>query len=68
MDEARHDAYIGAASDALNRGIGVQSLPRGFGQPIDDNTQDIFLTLAKDDPVLAAAVAKQYGWLPSAGE
>ena len=68
MDESRLDAYTGAASDALNRGIGVQILPRGFGQPVDNNTMDIFLKLAKNDPHLTSALLKQYGWLPPVGK
>jgi hypothetical protein len=64
MDAARHDAYVGAADDAVDRGIGVQFVPRGNGRPIDANTMDIFMTLAKGNPQLAAAQAKQYGWGP----
>lgn len=64
MDVARHDAYVGAANDALNRGIGIQIVPRGNGRPIDGNTMDIFLTLSKGDLKLASALSKQYGWAP----
>jgi hypothetical protein len=62
MDQARHDAYIGAANDAVNRGIGVQLVPRGNGAPADGNTIDIFLTMAKGNPQLAAEMLKKYGW------
>ena len=68
MNQARLDAYVGAANDAVNRGIGIQFAPRGNGAPIDANTRRIFLRLAKNDPNLASAIAKQYGWLPPAGE
>jgi len=64
MDQARHDAYVGAANDAVNRGIGVQNAPRGNGNAVDGNTMDIFLTMAHGDPKLAASIAKQYGWTP----
>jgi hypothetical protein len=64
MDQARHDAYVGAANDAVNRGIGVQTAPRGNGKPVDANTMDIFLTMAHGDPKTASAIAKQYGWTP----
>ena len=64
MDAARRDAYVGAANDAVNRGIGIQKVPRGNGAAIDDNTMDIFLTLAKGDPKAASAIARQYGWAP----
>lgn len=66
MDAARHDAYIGAGNDAVNRGIGIQSVPRGNGAVIDENTMDIFLTMAKGNPQLASQIAKQYGWNPPA--
>ena len=64
MDQARLDAYVGVANDAVNRGIGIQSIPRGNGRTIDDNTFDIFLTLSGNDPVKAIAAARQFGWLP----
>lgn len=66
MQEARHDAYVGAGNVARNQGIGVQSIPRGNNSPIDPNTMDIFLTLSGGDANKAATVAKQYGWTPPA--
>jgi hypothetical protein len=66
MDAARHDAYLGAANDAVNRGIGVQSVPRGNGKAIDANTMDIFLTMAQGDAKVASTIARQYGWTPPA--
>ena len=64
MDQARLDAYLGAANDAVNRGIGIQFAPRGNGAAIDPNTMRIFLTLAKGDPIKASVIAKRYGWTP----
>lgn len=64
MDQAHHDAYVGAANDAINRGIGVQSVPRGNGKPADNNTIDIFLTLSKGDAGKASKLLKQYDWAP----
>ena len=64
MDQARHDAYVGAGNDAVNRGIGIQNAPRGNGNAIDANTMDIFLTMAHGDPKVASSIAKQYGWTP----
>ena len=67
MDQARQDAYVGAGNDAVNRGIGIQFAPRGNGRPVDANTIDIFLTLAKGDSKRASALLKQYGWTPPEG-
>lgn len=62
MDQTHHDAYVGAANDAINRGIGVQNVPRGNGKPADNNTIDIFLTLSKGDAAKASRLLKQYDW------
>jgi hypothetical protein len=64
MDQAHHDAYVGAANDAVNRGIGIQNVPRGNGKPVDNNTLDIFLTLSKGDANKASRLLKQYDWAP----
>lgn len=62
LQQARHDAYVGAADQALNQHIGVRDVPLGHNQPPGPGTVKIFLDLSDGDPEKAMKALAQAGW------
>ncbi len=64
--QSRNARWEAAINEAKNLGIGVTSMPRGNGNPIDPYTIKLFIDAADGNKKTAAAAAKKFGWAPPA--
>ncbi len=62
LDQARHDAYLGAADVSRQNGIGVRVVPQGHNTPADASTVKLFLDVAGGDPQKATKALQASGW------
>jgi hypothetical protein len=62
LNSARHDAYVGAADQSRQQGIGVRVVPQGHNTAADANTVKLFLDLAGGNPQKATKALQTSGW------
>ena len=62
LQQARHDAYLGAADQSRQAGIGVRVVPQGHNTPADAQTVKLFLDMAGGNPQKATKALQASGW------
>lgn len=62
LDQARHDAYLGAADVSRQNGIGVRVVPQGHNTPADGSTVKLFLDIAGGNVQKATKALQASGW------